>query len=78
MNLGAAFDMDINASRLNAINSMNQSSSMGKSQRPVSIMIGEGAVQLDAHNLTTQESRQIMINALEGLDMVTGIDVRGE
>ena len=31
------------------------------------INIGQGAIQLDARNLTTKESKQIMINALEGL-----------
>ncbi len=31
------------------------------------INIGKGAIQLDARNLTTKESKQIMINALEGL-----------
>ena len=31
------------------------------------INIGAGAIQLDARNLTTKESKQIMINALEGL-----------
>ena len=29
--------------------------------------IGAGAIQLDARNLTTKESKQVMINALEGL-----------
>lgn len=29
--------------------------------------IGEGAIKLDARNLTTKESKQVMINALEGL-----------
>lgn len=77
LNMSSAFNTDMNNSRLNALNSMNQSSDMGKTQRPVSIVIGEGAVQLDARNLTTQESRQIMINAIEGLEMVNGVDVRG-
>ena len=31
------------------------------------INIGAGAIQLDARNMTTKESKQIMINALEGL-----------
>ena len=31
------------------------------------INVGKGAIQLDARNLTTKESKQIMINALEGL-----------
>ena len=68
---GPAFD----SSRLDAIRRMNQSSNLGQGQRPVSIHIGEGAIQLDARNLTTTESRQIMINALEGLDDIKGIDI---
>ena len=77
LNMNSAFNTDMTTGRLNALNSMNQSSDMGKTQRPVSIVIGEGAVQLDARNLTTQESRQIMINAIEGLEMVNGVDVKG-
>ena len=63
--------------RLTAVRNMSRGSDMGKQQRPVSIHIGEGAVQLDARNMTTTESRQLMINALEGLDVVNGVDVRG-
>ena len=77
LNMGSSFNTDLTSSRLNALNTMNQSSDMGKTQRPVSIVIGEGAIQLDARNLTTQESRQIMINAIEGLDVVKGIDIQG-
>lgn len=77
LNMGSSFNTDLTSSRLNALNTMNQSSDMGKTQRPVSIVVGEGAIQLDARNLTTQESRQIMINAIEGLDVVKGIDIQG-
>ena len=35
--------------------------------------IHEGAVQLDARNLTTKESKQVMTNALEGLGEVEGV-----
>ena len=65
----------LDASRLDSLRRMNQSSTMGKTQRPVSIHIAEGAVQLDARNLTTTESRQVMINALEGLNDIQGIDI---
>ena len=65
----------LDASRLDSIRRMNQSSGLGQGQRPVAIHIGEGAIQLDARNLTTTESRQIMINALEGLDDIKGIDI---
>ena len=66
---------ELDASRLDTIRRMNQSTGLGQGQRPVSIHIGEGAIQLDARNLTTTESRQIMINALEGLDDIKGIDI---
>lgn len=36
-------------------------------RRQTNIHVGQGAIQLDARNLTTKESKQIMINALEGL-----------
>ena len=49
----------------------------GKSIQNVELHIHEGAVQLDTRNLTTRESKQIMINALEGLDAVTNINIKG-
>ena len=77
INMGSAFTTDFNVNRLNSVNAMNKPSDMGKQQRPVNIIIGAGAIQLDARNLTTKESRQIMINALEGLEVVNGIDING-
>lgn len=69
-----AFSTDsLGMGRLNGIRQMGQSTMTGNSQNPVSIIIGEGAIQLDARNLTTTESRQIMINALEGLDDIKEI-----
>lgn len=62
-----------NQNRINGLNNMNSKSKMGKNDRNVSIHIGEGAIQLDARNLTTKESRQVMINALEGLNAVKGV-----
>ena len=38
-----------------------------KRQQGHTFNIGAGAIQLDARNLTTKESKQVMINALEGL-----------
>ena len=38
-----------------------------KKQQGHTFNIGAGAIQLDARNLTTKESKQVMINALEGL-----------
>ena len=37
----------------------------------------EGSMQLDARNLTTKESKQILINALEGLDQIKNINIKG-
>ena len=42
-------------------------SNVSKKQQGHTFNIGAGAIQLDARNLTTKESKQIMINALEGL-----------
>ena len=44
----------------------------------VTIIVSEGAVQLDARNLTTNESKRVLINALEGLDMIRNIDIQGD
>ena len=66
-----------NQNRMNSVSNMNKNSTMGKGQQPVNIVVNEGAVQLDARNLTTKESRQVMINALEGLDMISGINLKG-
>jgi len=63
--------------RVNSLRNMNRNSELGRTQRPVNISIGSGAIQLDARNMTTKESRQIMINALEGLDAVSGIQING-
>ena len=71
-----SLNSQMNMSRINSMRDINSRSAMGKSQRPINIQISEGAVQLDARNMTTKESRQIMINALEGLDIINGIDVR--
>lgn len=48
----------------NATKNYNNSRNMNRGHI---INIGHGAIQLDARNLTTKESKQIMINALEGL-----------
>ena len=69
---------DFSKSRLDALKSINDNVyNNTNTQRPVSIVIGEGAVQLDARNLTEKESRQVMVNALSGLDVIDGIHVRG-
>ena len=40
------------------------------------INVGKGAIQLDARNLTTKESKQIMINALEGLTTAQSVQTK--
>lgn len=45
--------------------------------RPVTIIVSEGAVKLDARNYTTKEAQGLMITALEGMDHITNIDVDG-
>ena len=68
----------LNRNRLNTLNSMTDRNSMNENnQRPVTIVFNEGAVQLDARNLTTQESRQVLLNAIEGLDVVESVNIKG-
>lgn len=43
----------------------------------VTIVVGEGAVNVDARNKTEREAQQIMITALESLDSITDIQVTG-
>lgn len=43
----------------------------------VTIIVGEGAVNVDARNKTEREAQQIMITALESLDSITDIRVTG-
>lgn len=43
----------------------------------VTIIVGEGAVNVDARNKTEREAQQIMITALESLDSITDIKVTG-
>ena len=37
----------------------------------------EGAIPIDARNLTEKEAKQMMILGLESLDMINNIDIRG-
>lgn len=77
--LSASLSGGFNQTQLDSARGMTTNAISGGSNayRPVNIIINEGAIQLDARNLTTKESRQVMINAIEGLDVVKGIDVRG-
>ena len=68
---------DYNLEQLHGMRTLTSTAQWGKSIQNVELHIHEGAVQLDARNLTTRESKQIMINALEGLDAVTNINKKG-
>lgn len=68
---------DYNLEQLHGMRTLTSTAQWGKSTQNVELHIHEGAVQLDARNLTTHESKQIMINALEGLDAVTNINIKG-
>ena len=54
---------------------MNRTGNLNNTNNPVNIIVGEGAVQLDARDLTVKESRQVMINALQGLGMIKNIEL---
>ena len=45
--------------------------------RPVTVIVQEGAVNVDARNHTVKEAQGLMITALEGMDHITNIDVDG-
>lgn len=66
-----------NLEQLHGMRTLTSTAQWGKSIQNVELHIHEGAVQLDARNLTTRESKQILINALEGLDAVTNINIKG-
>lgn len=66
-----------NLEQLHGMGTLTSTAQWGKSIQNVELHIHEGAVQLDTRNLTTRESKQIMINALEGLDAVTNINIKG-
>ena len=65
--------------QLNTLRSLreNASGNTNNNNNNVTIVVSEGAIQLDARSLTTRESRQVMINAIEGLDVIEGVNVRG-
>ena len=69
----SAISKGININRAQGLEQMSRKSTMSDGKQNVNINIGAGAVQLDARNLTTKESRQVMINAIDGLNMVKGV-----
>ena len=45
--------------------------------RPVTIIVSEGAVNVDARNHTVKDAQALMITAFEGMDHITNIEVDG-
>lgn len=43
--------------------------------RPVTIIVQEGAIGIDARNHTVKEAQSLLITALEGMDHITNVDV---
>lgn len=68
-------DANLKASDIGALETTLSPAPTPIDNRPVIINIGEGAVNVDARNKTTQEARQIMITALESLDNVKDVVV---
>lgn len=64
-----------NSSNLDALDTMNSSVSMGQNNSNVTIVVSEGAVNVDARNKTAREAKGIMTLALESMDHITNIDV---
>lgn len=78
MNMG--LNSNINPNNLSAYkNVAMQKASSGNNSgiQYVVFNFEEGCMQLDARNLTTKESKQILINALEGLDPIKNINIKG-
>ncbi|MBQ6513032.1 hypothetical protein [Methanobrevibacter sp.] len=76
------FDMFMNGGTLTAdyIGALQTTISRApdkQDNRPVTIIVSEGAVKLDARNYTTKEAQGLMITAFEGMDNITKIDVNG-
>lgn len=77
------FDMDslftngINMDYVGALETTVSSAPYPQDNRPVTIIINEGAVQIDARNHTKKEAQALMITALDGMDNITDIRVDG-
>jgi len=46
--------------------------------RPVTIIVQEGAIGIDARNYTTKDAQRLMITAFEGMDHISNITVDGD
>ncbi len=64
-----------NSSNLDALDTMNSSVPRAQDNSNVTIIISEGAVNVDARNKTAREAQGIMTLALESMDHITNIDV---
>ncbi|WP_458456218.1 hypothetical protein [Methanobrevibacter sp.] len=74
--LGASFtDSPFTFERLNALETTVNKTPDKTDNRPVTIIVGEGAVSVDARNYTTKEAQKLMITAFEGMDNITNVDV---
>lgn len=71
LNLGSA-----QVGAINTIGNNNANNVPSNALTTLIVYVQEGAVQLDARNLTTKESKQIMVNAIEGLDMIDTVTTK--
>ena len=68
---------DFSASQMGSLQTMLSQAPTASSSNNVTIIVAEGAVPIDARNMTKKEAQGIMITALESLDNITNIDVVG-
>lgn len=83
-NLGTSmitgYNQGLSSSKINGLSSYSIGSTgaygevSNTNNTATNIIIQEGAIQLDARNLTTKESKAIMINALEGLESIESVN----
>lgn len=66
---------DFSASQMGSLQTMLSQAPTASSSNNVTIIVAEGAVPIDARNMTKKEAQGIMITALESLDNITNIDV---
>ena len=79
-NLGLGLDnsiSDFTSSQMGSLQTILSQVPGNGAYSNVTIIVGEGAVNVDARNKTEREAQQIMITALESLDSITDIRVIG-
>ena len=79
-NLGLGLDnslYDFTSGQMGALQTIISQAPAKGAYSNVTIIVGEGAVNVDARNKTEREAQQIMITALESLDSITDIRVTG-